>query len=137
MKWHGPSVSHEHALDFVDNDGGGRGKGAGRSGDSGEDGNDGDDGGGGSCVGGSVDGCFGVLRPLLTEFFAPFSGEGFGGSRLPLLVIIPLLLSAIEDDYVWSRVEMRCCWGEIARNCWRENFFYVGLVLRGGPFLIL
>ena len=44
MKWHGPSVSHEHALDFVDNDGGGRGKGAGRRGNSGEDGNDGDDG---------------------------------------------------------------------------------------------
>ena len=102
MKWHGPSVSHEHALDFVDNDGGGRGKGAGRSGDSGEDGNDGDDGGGGSCVGGSVDGCFGVLRPLLTEFFAPFSGEGFGGSRLPLLVLIPVLESAIEWYYVLS-----------------------------------
>ena len=130
-------MAQEHALYFVDNDGGGRGKCAGRRGSSGEDGNNGDDGGGGSCVGGSVDGCFGVLRPLLTKFFAPFSGEGFGGSRLPLLVIIPLLLSAIEDDYVWSRVEMRSCWGEIARNCWRENFFYVGLVLRGGPFLIL
>ena len=33
---------------------------------------------------------------------------------------------------VW--VKMRRCWGEIARNCWREKFFYVGLVLRGVAF---
>ena len=117
-KWHGPSVAHKHALD---NDGGGRGKGAYRSCNGGEDGNNGDDGGGRSCDGGGVDGGFVIFCPLLAGFFAPFTGESFGGLRLPLLVIIPVLLSAIKDDYVQSRVEMMCRWGEIARYCWREK----------------
>jgi hypothetical protein len=82
-KWHGPSIVHKHAFDFVDNDGGGRGKGSGRSGDGGENDN-------------VVDGGFVVFCPLLAGFFAPFTGESFGGSRLPLLVIIPVLLSAIK-----------------------------------------
>ena len=45
-----------------------------------------------------------------------------------------LCSQAIEWNYVPSRVKMMRHWGEIAINCWREKFFYVGLVLRGVAF---
>ncbi len=67
-KCHGPSVAHEHALDFVDSNSRGRGKVSGRSCNSGEDGNDGNDGVGCSCVGGSVDGGFIISPPSWLDF---------------------------------------------------------------------